>query len=354
MLYLVTGMPGNGKTLYAVDWLILQMEADAKAVKGGSLPRSFYTDIEGFDFDAVEKLTGYRVQPAPDDWRETPKGSVLVYDEAHRRFPSTGKPGRSEDVRVRDLDTHRHGGYDLLFITQWPSKVHHELRQLVGEHVHLNRAMGLESAGLFRWPRVQADPYDERQREKAEEEIWKFPKDRYALYQSSTLHTASHKFKLPKKFWAGLSSLMVVLLVLWALWAVVVKGHQKGDDSVETEKGARPSALALAAPASSVTSLTPGMGSYSAISTEPAPTLAGCVASEIRCRCFNSDGFQIDMAVQECRRVLENPMPFNVFHEFKAGVSHVAVAGKPESAELAGSVVQGDPAVVNGSGIRAQ
>lgn len=349
MLYLVTGMPGNGKTLYAVDWLIRHMETDAKSVKGGAIPRTFYTDIEGFDFDAVEKLTGYRVLPAPQDWRETPKGSVLVYDEAHRIFPSTGKPGRSEDARVRDMDTHRHGGYDLLFITQWPSKVHHEIRQLVGEHVHLNRAMGMETAGLFRWPRVQADPYDERQREKAEEEIWKFPKDRYSLYTSSTLHTNSHKFKIPKKVWSGLSSLVMVMLVLWALWAFVVKKDANADEATE-EKGASQSALALAAPASpSDSDLIPGAGAHRVIATEPAPSLAGCVASDERCRCFNSEGFQIDMTVHECKRVLSEPLPFNVFHEFRAGTAPV-VAAEVKETELAGTVVSGNPAEVKGSG----
>lgn len=348
-------MPGNGKTLYAVDWLIRQAEVDAKAVKGGAVPRAFYTDIEGFDFEAVEKLTGYRVQPAPDDWRETPKGSVIVYDEAHRRFPSTGKPGRSEDARVRDLDTHRHGGYDLLFITQWPSKVHHELRQLVGEHVHLNRAMGLESAGLFRWPRVQADPYDERQREKAEEEIWRFPKDRYPLYTSSTLHTASHKFKFPKKFWAGVSTVVVMLLVFWALWAVLVKPDEKNNDSAQVETGARPSALALAAPApsSGPLSLTPGMGSYSSISTEPVPTLAGCVASETRCRCYAADGFQIDMSVQQCRALLSEPLPFNVYHAYVQPVMTARAGAVDKDKPLAGTVVAGDSSVVTGAGIRA-
>nr|WP_229926289.1 zonular occludens toxin domain-containing protein [Xylella fastidiosa] len=48
MLYLVTGAPGNGKTLYAVDWLIKQIEIDKSLVKSGAVPRSYYTDIEGF------------------------------------------------------------------------------------------------------------------------------------------------------------------------------------------------------------------------------------------------------------------------------------------------------------------
>lgn len=327
MLYLVTGMPGNGKTLYAVDWLLRQIETDADLVKSkGTIPRTFYTDIEGFDAAAVEKLTGYRVEPAPDDWRTTPKGSVLVYDEAHRMFPSTGRPGRAEDPKIRDMDTHRHGGYDMLFITQWPSKVHHELRQLVGEHVHLNRAMGLESAGLLRWSRVQPDPYDERQREKAEEEIWRFPKDRYALYTSSTLHTVSHKFRIPKKVWGALSTLLVTGLILWGLYAFLVpRSDSKAEGAGAAEGGA--SLLAPLSPTPVESSpLMAGMQAYASINTESAPSLAGCVASQERCRCFNTDGFQIDMIVQQCRALLAEPLPFNVYHEYRAPVTRDASA----------------------------
>ena len=43
---------------------------------------------------------------------------------------------------------------------------------------------------MLTWTRVQADPYDESQREKAEEEIWAFPQDLYGRYKSATLHTA--------------------------------------------------------------------------------------------------------------------------------------------------------------------
>lgn len=354
MLYLVTGMPGNGKTLYAVDWLVRQIETDAERVKkSGGVPRDFYTDIEGFDAAAVEKLTGYRVLPCPDDWRDAPQGSVLVYDEAHRRFPATGKPGRAEDERIRDMDTHRHGGYDMLFITQWPSKVHHELRQLVGEHVHLNRAMGLESAGLCRWPRVQADPYDERQREKSEEEIWRFPKDRYPLYRSSTMHTVSHKFKMPKKVVTGMLSLVCVIAAAWFGFVTFMGGDAKADTAQESQGAASASALALRAapaPASEESSLTPGVGAYRVVDTQPAPTLAGCVQVEPRCRCFNSAGFQIDMTVHECKRLLSEPLPFNIYHEFRVGTSPIQPAQSKE--EGGGSVVAGNVTEVVGAGVK--
>ena len=55
-------------------------------------------------------------------------------------------------------------------VTPWPRKLHHNVRQLAGKHIHMNRAMGLQSAGMLTWTRVQPDPHDECQREEAE--VW--------------------------------------------------------------------------------------------------------------------------------------------------------------------------------------
>ncbi|WP_229926288.1 zonular occludens toxin domain-containing protein [Xylella fastidiosa] len=285
--------------------------------------------LRGFDVEAVRRLTGYVVQSAPEDWRTTPQGSVIVYDEAHRIF-SAGRPGRSDDPRVCDLDTHRHGGYDLMFVTQWPTKIHHELRRLVGEHVHLNRAMGLQTAGLYRWSRAQDDPYDIHQRDKAEEEVWKFPKDRYALYASSTLHTVSHKFRIPKKVWSALSVCITCSVIGFVFWHYYSPAHLS--EAASSVAGASGQASLRAAPASlsSSRSLVSGMRMYAALETESAPTLSGCVSSDRSCRCFNTDGYQIDMSVVECRGLLASPLPFNVYHAYVTS-SSAAVSSSPSS-----------------------
>ena len=77
MLTLITGVPGSGKSLRAVYEL-------KKALDAG---RPCYSDIEGLNMPGV--------LPAPDDWRTTPEGSFIVYDEAQKRpqFASTGRPG---------------------------------------------------------------------------------------------------------------------------------------------------------------------------------------------------------------------------------------------------------------------
>lgn len=348
MIHLITGMPGNGKSLRAVWWLISQIHIDNAAVKAGAPPREFYTDIEGFDVDAVERLTGRRVLPAPDDWRDAPNGSVLVYDEAHRRFPSTGRPGRSDDPVIRDMDTHRHGGYDIVLITQWPTKIHHEVRSLIGNHVHMNRSMGLEAAGVLTWSRVQIDPYDERQREKAEEEIWRFPRDMYPLYKSATLHTVSHKFRLPKKFWGVLSTFVMLLIVLWLGYVFFVPDRDAVAASPQAAaKSESANALALPPqpPVSGVPdeSLSPGAGAFVELNTRPVTGLAGCVASDRGCRCFAVSGDQIDMDRRQCERVISQPLPFNVYHQY-GGASSAPVPDRVTASGAASPVPGTSPA----------
>ena len=332
MMYLISGQPGNGKSLRAMFVMREEYERNCKAHADGKEElRRFFTNIAGATTEEnpeaypwVEKL------PDHNDWTKLPDGSYVVYDEAHadgntpglerygNLFPSTGKPGESSDLRIRAMSTHRHRGFDLVFLTQWPSKIHHQVRTLIGSHTHMNRGMGLQAAGVLQWPRVQIDPYDEKQRDKAEEEIWSYPKDLYGKYKSATLHTASHKFKIPKKVLAGLSKLVVTLLVLWALWHFLVP---KGKDKPAEGPAQKEASLLAPAPASPPPTdpvLLPGAQAFAAISTEPAPSLSGCVSSDRGCRCFNTDGYQIDMSQHQCMLLIEKPLPFNVYHEYRA------------------------------------
>lgn len=335
MIKFITGQPGNGKSLRALFDMAEEHERNAAAVKSGKeQPRRFFTNIAGATteenpnaFPWVERL------PEHNDWTQLPDGSYVVYDEAHadgatpelarygRLFPSTGKPGESDDPRIRAMSTHRHRGFDIVLVTQWPTKIHHQVRALVGEHTHMNRAMGLGVAGVVKWTRAQLDPYDERARDKAEEEMWRFDKSLYDRYKSSTLHTSSHRFRVPKKVWSGLSVLFVVVLMAWCSYAWVKNRYPDKDKALEQERAQGEASLLAPAPSASPTDVVmlPGVGLHSSINTAAVPTLAGCVSSDRGCRCFNAEGFQIDMSRQECERTIAQPLPFNVYHEYAQG-----------------------------------
>lgn len=235
MITLITGQPGNGKSLMAMFLMAQEYERNQAAVKAGKEePRQFFSNVAGATREEnPEAFPWVQRMPEHNDWTKLPHGSYVQLDEAHsdgvtpglerygKLFPATGKPGESDDHRIRALSTSRSSfSIDLVLITQWPSKVHHQVRTLVGQHVHMARAFGLQSAGVLKWNRVQADPYDENQREKAEEEIWAYPKELYPRYKSATLHTAAHKFKMPPAIWKGLGYLVfaAVVAVIFMTW----------------------------------------------------------------------------------------------------------------------------------------
>lgn len=227
------------------------------------------------------------------------------------------------------MDEHRHRGVDLMFLTQWPDKIDGELFRLIGTHWHLNRAFGLQKANLTMFSRAVMNPYSNLARKGADESLWEFPKDAYALYKSSSLHTDSHKFKLPAKVRNVLISVPIIIAVLWGFVYFMKSqfGVSEGAERSEAEPTRRepPAAMAMltgeAAPPADGSKLLAGVGAHAALNTVPVPTLAGCVASDRGCRCFNVEGFQIDMARHECEATLAEPLPFNVFHEFATGTA---------------------------------
>lgn len=389
MIYLITGQPGNGKTLMAMDLMRQEYERNQEAVKAGKEePRRFFSNVAGVTteenpdaFPWVEKL------PDHNDWTQLPDGSYVQYDEAHSDgktpglerygdlFPSTGKPGESNDPRIRAMSTHRHRGFDLVLITQWPNKIHHQVRTLVGKHVHMNRAMGLQRAGVLSWTRTQVDPYNEREREKAEEEIWAYPKDLYGKYKSATLHTASYKFRIPRKVWGGLSMVLVAGLVGWVLWVFVFRSDTPppqndagsaqaaqaeglwpgappppGDEEIKWETPADYAEDHL--PRFAVMPWTAKVFDHRAAVSDPQ---LYCMASgpgrngagewaEGGCHCVTEQGTRYDLGDGECRRVARWGTPYNPYRErrdarqdHQPAPTQVAQGGYPVARPVAGS-----------------
>jgi len=201
MIYLITGTPGSGKSLLAVQW-ILQWRREGRPV---------YADIEGLAVDGVDA--------SPDDWRDSPEGSVVVYDEAQRLFSGTGRSGRSERDDVQALETHRHTGHDIVLTTQNPTLVHHHVRKLVGEHHHLERVFGTERASVFHWSKAINDTEDKVDRQKADVMVWRFPRSLYGYYSSATVHT--QRRYIPKKLiWLSVFIVGMLALVSYSVMQI--------------------------------------------------------------------------------------------------------------------------------------
>lgn len=291
MITLLTAVPGSGKSLHAMEWI-------DEALKAGRL---VFTDIEGCCLPGV--------LPVPDDWRDTPEGSFVVYDEAQRKYPSTGKPGVAEDERIRALETHRHTGHDIVFITQEPCLIHHHIRKLVGRHVHLHRAANLPRATRYEWDFAVTMPNDRKEQQRADVSNWMFPTRLYPFYKSSSKHT--HKFRMPKKIALfGGVLLCVVALVVYRLIAggglevMSLPEAHAADETPARGSAQRPAASAV-------------VGGWTTSPT--VPPVVGCVGSETTCRCFGADGLLLELDFATCKNVLEGPLPVNVLKFDQSG-----------------------------------
>lgn len=145
--------------------------------------RSMFTNINGLLLSQVRPL------PPNYDWRRTPFGSFIAYDEA-QLIEIFSEEYKKVDPIVRDLTIHRHKSYDFIFISQDPGLVHKYIRKLASHHIHLINAFGFEQSVRIEWATCQEQPNALRNIARAEYNgIYRFPKQLYRIYISTTAST---------------------------------------------------------------------------------------------------------------------------------------------------------------------
>src|SRR5438034_8009578 len=113
MITFITGLPGNGKTLYALNYIKAYAESEKREV--------FYSGVK----DLLLPWTEVKAE----EWMALPAGAIMVIDEAQFVFPK--KPNGSKlPEHYEKLAVHRHSGYDIFIITQHPTLVDNFVRQL--------------------------------------------------------------------------------------------------------------------------------------------------------------------------------------------------------------------------------
>lgn len=196
---LITGVPGNGKTLRAV-WYMKQ------AMKAGD---SVYAcNVTGLAIDGVTDF------PDPRQWQNLPPGSVLVVDEAQQFFRAAS--GNVPEY-IQAMETIRHGGIRLLLLTQSPLLIHANIRALVGLHEHLVRQGGKQLATVYRRSRVMDNVRSEKALLAEDHESWAFPQECYAMYKSAEVHTVKRTLSSKAKRGFMLAA-VAACLVGYAIW----------------------------------------------------------------------------------------------------------------------------------------
>ena len=225
MLKLITGIPGSGKTLYAVSMLKKVVEHNA------SLPvdeqRNIYCDITGLTIEGIE--------PPPLDWRQTPPKSLLIYDEAQFQKPFQAGRGLSPYQYIQELTIHRKTGHEIWYITQDPKRLHGNILDMVETHWHLDRPYGAKLATIYQFRGKETNPKSRSAIERAERKtLFNYDKRLFELYQSSEVEDGI-KLRLPLK---------MVLFVLAPFALFVFSAYTWFSDDNKMVKGSPDASIA--------------------------------------------------------------------------------------------------------------
>ena len=231
----ITGTPGAGKTLSALEELFKELGISVR----GKSPEQLRDELQQKQSRPVYVCNVRGLRPGlfeeiadPFGWEDLPDGSLILVDEAWEFF---GKHLRNaDDPRILNFAKHRHRGFDWIMTTQAPSQLSSFMRDLLGRHIHVTRKFGTETTYRYEWPHAQDNPNSQTAKGQAIEQLWQYPKEVFALYESATLHTV--KRRIPKK--------IIIALIAACLSFVAIPGafvmlwHSLGGDAVAADQAA--------------------------------------------------------------------------------------------------------------------
>jgi zona occludens toxin len=312
-LVLITGLPGDGKTLYALaTFAVGKVGVKTAGVPGCVLP----------SFD-------------PHKWLdELQTGETGIVDEAQEVFPPRNV--NTDPPQHYVLNKIRHGGRALVLLTQHPNMIDSRVRRLCGRHIHIKRIFGLERAVAHEW---HGRIGDVETCADSQQTLFVFPKAVYKLYKSADLHRKRAPVPLKVKLipvWIALAA----ALMIGGGWYVYHSMSNLGGKVAPSRQVDLVKPGASTSSSSSMSPARPGQDraqprtpqEYTASYiprieglphtapvydevTRPvrAPFPAACIASTSRCNCFTQQGTKLDTPEGLCRSIVAG----GVFQEFE-------------------------------------
>lgn len=307
MLTLITGLPGHGKTLHAV-----QVIEELRLSSGRPV---YYHGIPDLSLPWIHVEN-------PAKWHELETGAIFVLDEAQTLF-RVRRQGSEVPPYVAAFETHRHRGHDVYLITQHPKILDTHVRKLVGKHVHVQRLYGTQKARLHVWQKC-ADPDRRDDLERAQQSVITYDPKWFSVYKSAEVHTV--KRELPKRWLALIASAVIgfPLLTWWGIssfsrsteekMAELVPG-QTADNVTEAAPGVEPVkrersrwSQAMQEPELPEFEMTKRFYE-DAIRVVSFPKVAGCARLRIdrveTCECYSQQGTKLRMDQRTCRDIYE-------------------------------------------------
>lgn len=228
MLILVTGLPGASKTLNSLK--LINENPLYKASDDFPNGRQVY-------FHGIKevKMEGWLELEDAEKWMECPVGSIILIDEAHKKFP-VRKSGANNPKHVEDLAEHRHSGYDIWMVTQHPGDLDLFIRRRANRHYHLKRINDSKMVRMFMWNEYKNPDTPQSLNSATEEKSIKIDKKYFGMYKSTEIDT--HKTRIPWKLirWMSFFTLFIVLILIYIFNFMFSSQESKSDvDIVKSE-----------------------------------------------------------------------------------------------------------------------
>jgi len=312
---LVTGLPGNGKTLYSIGALIDLAAKENRPV--------FYSGITD-----LSPSLGW-VEIDPEKWFDAPPNSLVIIDECQRVFRPRGN-GTQPPRHVSELETHRHGGIDLWLLTQHPMLVDSAVRRLTQKHLHMVRIFGMQASTIHRWDTGVVENCEKAASRKSSIKTKHiYAKKLFNLYKSAEAHTM--KRAIPKRVFFIALIPVAIIGGIWYMYRFTEKRIHPTKDITGAPIGVAGSASSNAPGVSGgpgklsyknavddahqfvfdrtarVNGLPQTAPQYDEL-TKPdvVPVPAACVASSTKCTCYTQQATPMQIGNDLCAQIVAN------------------------------------------------
>jgi zona occludens toxin len=205
MITLLTGLPGHGKTLYALSLLKSEKNYQDRPLYIHGVDNVDHEFFGSQDFD-------------PTKWQDLPDGSLIVIDEVHKFWPPQNG-AQKPPPHIEDIAEHRHRGFDFIIITQDPWGIHSFVRNRVEQHLHVRRPFGYGFTNVREFQAFEKRPHEPSAKDRTVSiRRWKYDKKLFDKYHSATQHTV--KKRVPLKLVGALLAVVfglsaIVYLLTW-------------------------------------------------------------------------------------------------------------------------------------------
>lgn len=319
---LITGLPGNAKTLKAIGHTKEWAEREDRKV--------FYSGIKDCMIPGWEEID-------PVKWTDCPPGCIIFIDEAQKTFRNRTISSNAP-YHVTELEEHRHRGIDFVMISQHPRLLDPAIKTLTQTHMHMVRIWGMEASTIHRWDGVRDNCDKPAGRKDSEKTKWKFDKSLYGMYHSADVHTI--KRRIPGRVIALGGMALSIIALGWYGVAKVNPNNKKDFSPSGLSADGKPVSTGLGPQGQQAAKFDPMLDAqeyvykqtprvaglehtapkYDAI-TVPVrvPVPAACVAvgslespKGLRCKCYSQQGTPMAIKYDMCLDISKN----GYFQEF--------------------------------------